>query len=155
MSESKIELTVGAVSFSGEGNEKWVAEQLDKILENVPDLLRVKPQIRAHQPKAGTPTSQHEPMSPAPDIAKKTLPAFLTEKNATTIQVKKFLATAVWLEAKGKARMTTRDVSSALKKAKQKSLSNPADCLNQNIKKGYCEKDGSEFFVIETGKNSL
>jgi len=88
-------------------------------------------------------------------IAKKTLPAFLQEKNATSRQVKKFLATAVWLEAKGQSRLTTGDVSKALNDANQKRLGNPAECLNQNVAKGYCEKDGKQFFVTDDGKSSL
>ena len=88
-------------------------------------------------------------------VAKKTLPAFLQEKNATTKQVKKFLATAVWLEAKGQSRLTTSDVTKALNDANQKRLGNPTDCLNQNVTKGYCEKDGKQFFVTDDGKSSL
>jgi len=51
-------------------------------------------------PGDGGGDSKHMEKDPA--IAKKTLPVFLGEKGATKNQVKKFLATAVWLEAKGK-----------------------------------------------------
>ncbi|MBS0154490.1 MAG: hypothetical protein JSS38_07840 [Nitrospira sp.] len=94
-------------------------------------------------------------MGKDPAIAGKTLRAFLEEKGATKNQVKKFLATAVWLEAKGKNRMQTGDVSKALREASQPRLSNAAQCLNQNAKKGYCEKDGGQFFVTDDGKHSL
>jgi hypothetical protein len=40
MAEAKIEIKVGAVSFSGEGESKWLAEQLDKILTCVPQLSK-------------------------------------------------------------------------------------------------------------------
>ena len=38
MSEGKIEITIGDISFVGEGEQNWVAEQLDKILEKAPEL---------------------------------------------------------------------------------------------------------------------
>jgi hypothetical protein len=46
-------------------------------------------------------------------------------------------------------------VSKALNDANQKRLGNPAECLNQNVAKGYCEKDGKQFFVTDDGKSSL
>ena len=94
-------------------------------------------------------------MRPDPEIGKKTLATFLREKNASTIQNKKFLATAVWLEAKGNSRITTSDVTKALKDNSQKRLGNASDCLNQNVKQGYCEKDGKDFYVTQEGKESL
>jgi hypothetical protein len=51
--------------------------------------------------------------------------------------------------------MKTGDVTKALKGAHQSRIGNPADCLNQNVQKGYCEKDGGEFFVTDDGKQSL
>ena len=42
MSESKIQVKVGIVEFSGEGNQDWLAKQLDKILDKVPELLRIE-----------------------------------------------------------------------------------------------------------------
>lgn len=49
----------------------------------------------------------------------------------------------------------TSDVTKALKDSNQTRLGNPSDSLNQNVTKGYCEKDGKEFYVTEEGKNSL
>lgn len=42
MSESKIQVKVGIVEFSGEGDKEWLAEQLDKILEKIPELLKIE-----------------------------------------------------------------------------------------------------------------
>lgn len=42
MSETKIQVKVGIVEFSGEGNQDWLAEQLDKILVKVPELLKIE-----------------------------------------------------------------------------------------------------------------
>jgi len=79
----------------------------------------------------------------------------LREKNASTNQVRKFLATAVWLHARGKKRLSTADVTRALKDSNQTRLGNPADCLNKNVAKGHCEKDGKDFFVTSEGSASL
>jgi hypothetical protein len=151
MSESKIEIKIGQITFSGQGEADWVAKQLDKILAQAEKLIQLAPAASDD----GEASSGHKPMGKDSVIAKKTLPAFLQEKNATTTQVKKFLATAVWLEAKGQNRLTTGDVTKALSDANQKRLGNPADCLGQNVSKGHCEKDGKQFYVTDEGKNSL
>jgi hypothetical protein len=154
MANAKIEFAIGGISFSSEGEESWVAAQLDKIISQAPALLAqsLKSKAPAH---TDTDSDHKKPMSSDPDIAAKTLPAFLTDKNSSTNQVNKFLATAVWLEARGNKSLSTKDISSALKDAKQNKLTNAADCLAQNIKKGFCEKDGGKFFVTQVGKDSL
>jgi len=153
MPDARIEFTIGGISFMSEGEQEWVAEQLDKILEKAPDLIRLAPKKQAsrimktesHESTQGTDTA----------IAEKTLPVFLNEKNATRNQLKKFLATSVWLHAKGKKRLKTSDVTAALKDAQQRRLGNPSDCLNKNVAKGYIEKDGNEFFVTQEGRMAL
>ncbi len=151
MPESKIELKIGAIEFSATGDDAWVAAQLDKLLSSAKSLVDLSPPPAQEKGIHGN----HQPMGQDPDIAQKPLASFLKDKNATTAQVTKFLATAVWLEAKGKSRLTTADVTSALKDANQSRLGNPADCLNQNVKKGFCEKDGKQFYVTQEGKESL
>lgn len=151
MGEAKIEMKVGQITFSGEGEQEWVAKQLDKILAQAEKLTNLFPE----QNDEVSHDLGKKPMGKDPAIAGKTLPAFLQDKSATKNQNKKFLATAVWLEAKGKSRMKTGDVAKALKDAQQSRIGNPADCLNQNVQKGYCEKDGGEFFVTDDGKRSL
>jgi len=51
MSDSKLSIKIGSVEFSGEGNQDWLASQLDKILDKVPELLKV----RAIHPLSTTP----------------------------------------------------------------------------------------------------
>lgn len=151
MSEAKVVIRVGEFEFSGEGDQVWVAEQLDKILSKMDTLIKLAP-----PPVAPDAQGLHKaPMGADAEIAKKTLPTFLSEKGASKNQMKKFLATSVWLEAKGKIRLNTGDIAKALKDANQNKLSNPSDCLNKNVAKGYCEKDKYEFFVTEDGKKSL
>jgi hypothetical protein len=82
------------------------------------------------------------------------LATHLKAMGATTNQVSKFLATAIWLHDKGTAKLSTSDVTKALKDSSQSRLTNPAECLNKNVAKGYCEKDGKQFYVTEEGRNS-
>jgi hypothetical protein len=151
MSETKIEFKVGRIEFKGEGEKDWLSAQLDKILEKAKDLAAIDG--GGGDDDKGDPA--HTPTVTDAATAKKTLANFLQEKSATTVQVKKFLATAVWLDARGKKRLSTRDVNAALKSASQSKLNNAADCLNQNVSKGYCEKDGKDFYVTIEGKKSL
>jgi hypothetical protein len=156
MAEAKIEIKVGAFSFTGEGTEKWLSGELDKLLTKLPELVEIA------LPEDGGGEDAGAGAGAAAAAAKKTgklgsLPNFLKDKNATTNQVKKFLATAVWLhDTTGKDRITTGDVTKALKNASQNKLTNPSDALNQNVGKGHAEKDGdSGFFVTEPGRTSL
>lgn len=151
MGEAKVNIKIGEIQFAGQGDPDWVSKQLDKILAQAEKLLQLAPPPQKEQPD----TSGHKPMGKDSTIAKLTLPSFLSEKGATKNQVKKFLATAVWLEAKGKNKLETNDITNALKESNQSRLGNPADCLNKNTAKGYCEKDGKQFFVTEDGKRSL
>lgn len=151
MSSAKIDVQVGQIKFSGEGEQDWLAKQLDRILAQAEKLIQLVPE-KADETD-GSP--EKKPMGKDQAIAKKTLPSYLQEKGATRNQVKKFLVTAVWLEAKGSNRMTTADVTKALKTTNQTRLGNPADCLNKNVTKGFCEKEGQHFFVTGEGKDSL
>lgn len=153
MSEGKIDIKIGQIQFSGQGEQDWVAKQLDKIIAQAEKLIQLAPSPDTDEGDGGD--RDHKPMKPDATIAKKTLPAFLAEKSAATNQVKKFLATAVWLEAKGKNRLQSEDVTEALRTANQTKLKNPALCLLRNVSKGHCEKDGNQFFVTDDGKKSL
>lgn len=155
MAEAKINFSIGAISFSGEGEETWVATQLDKILEKVPALVRVVPRSQSNDSEIQQQKHKEASISSSEGVATKTLATFLKEKSATSNQIRKFLATALWIEAKGKKRITTIDVTKALKDNNQSKLTNASEALNQNVSKGYCEKDGKEFYVTEEGKTSL
>ena len=153
MSEAKIEFAIGAISFVGEGDKDWVASQLDKILDRAPELVKLAPQEQATE---AIPLGSQQPeMEQDNSIAQTTLATFLRDKGATRTQVNKFLATAIWLTAQGKNRLTTGDVTQALRDSNQTRLRNASECLNQNVTKGFCEKVGREFFVTQEGKASL
>lgn len=151
MSESKIEIKIGEIKFSGEGEPAWLSEQLDKILGKAEDLIALAP------PKITQNTSMHQEADLAGrnEISSKPLATWLREKNAETSQTVKFLATSVWLEAKGQNRLQTKDITAALSNANQRRLGNASDSLSKNITKGFCEKEGNQFYVTEEGKRSL
>jgi hypothetical protein len=146
---AKIQVSVGAVSFSGEGNEDWLEKQFDKLLASAASLASVAP---TGSERNGVPGSANGGGSRT-ELG--TLPSYLQKKNATTNQVKRFLVTASWLHHKGQTRLATKDVSAALSQANQKRLGNPADCLNQNVAKGHCEKEGGQFFVTPEGMDAI
>ena len=145
MSQAKIQIKVGDVEFSGEGEQGWVSTQLERVLKAAPTIVGTK--------SSGVPPPPTGEQSSG--AGAQTLASFLRDKNAVTNQVKKFLATAEWLHARGKKRLSTADVTRALKDSNQTRLGNPADCLNKNVAKGHCEKDGKDFFVTTEGSGSL
>ncbi len=149
MANGKIELKLGSFTFSGEGDEGWLSKQLDKILEKLTLLQKV-----ATIPSGGSKDDGKEKQGNN-ELQNVTLPSYLRSKNATTNQTKKFLATASWLQLRGAKRVSTSDVSKALKDNNQNKLNNPSDCLNKNVGKGLCEKDGNQFYVTDDGINSL
>jgi hypothetical protein len=152
MSDSKINIKIGHVEFSGEGNQEWLGSQLDKILEKIPELLKIElgsPNGNGQSEENGG--GQGEPKGTKTG----TLASWLRSKNATVNQTKKFLATAAFLQLGGKERLTTQDVSESLKKYNQGKLGNPSESLNQNVGKGHCEKDGKQFYVTPEGFEEL
>lgn len=154
MSDAKIEIKIGGITFSGEGESSWLSEQLDKVMDRAEELMALAPPEIS---LAGSPNAMnHEAdLSGHNEIATQPLALWLKSKNAESVQTTKFLATAVWVEAKGQKRLKTSDITSALSNANQRRLNNASDCLNQNVKKGFCEKEGNQFYVTEEGKRSL
>lgn len=156
MSAAKIEIQIGEIRFSGEGDQEWLTKQLDKMLGKAEELIKLAPTPPPTFQQNTPPAHQAADFSHSSNIAKQTLATFLKSKNATTAQVDKFLATAIWVEAKeNKNRLKTGDIGSALSKASQSKLNNSSDKLNQNVSKGFCEKDGKDFFVTQEGKEHM
>ena len=150
MSQGEIEFSFGSLGFSGEGEEKWLAEQLDKVIKAVPELSQVKPP--EGKDVAG------DIVNDVVDSATKfttSLSNHIKDKDGGNSQVIRFLATADWLRRRGRKTMKTADVTRALSDNHQAKLSNPAERLNQNVGKGFCEKKGSEFFITPEGLVSL
>lgn len=153
MSDSKIQIKVGHVEFSGEGNQEWLGNQLDKILAKVPDLLKIELAAPQQGGDGNNPLSNNPKGNSSEKLP--TLSTWLKDKSATTVQTRKFLATAAYIQLGGKTRQNTSDVTAALRNAVQGKLNNASDCLNQNVNKGHCEKDKDGFFVTEEGLKDL
>jgi hypothetical protein len=155
MAEARIELKVGAVSFSGEGTEKWVSSELDKVIAKLPELAAITPA----EPRSNGSEPSVNDNGPALTAKKSkggTLAAFLKDKKATTNQTRKFLAAALWLQDGGKDMLTTQDVTKALGDAKQGALTNPSQCLANNVSQGFCDKNGKkQFYVTDDGRAEL
>ena len=155
MADSKIEIKVGSISFSGEGSGDWLSKQLDEVLAKIPELVAVAPQLNGENDNDGGSTGnggggEHT------GKAFGTLAAYLKTTGSTANQVRKFLATAAWLhDSEKKKRLTTKEVSTALNSHSQGKLTNPANCLNQNVSKGLCVKDGRTFYVTPDGRTNL
>jgi len=149
MAEAKIEVKIGSVSFSGEGSEKWLGEQLQTIIQEAPKLSALAPAAAS----AGNSDTQ-PPSGPAAKTTQ-SLASHLTAKQVGDNQVKRFLVAADWLRLRGEANLTTAAVTKALSDNHQAKLSNPAQCLNGNTTKGFTEKTGKGFYITPEGLKSL
>lgn len=92
---------------------------------------------------------------PAGGKLTQSLASYLSAKQASSNQVKRFLATADWLRQKGTSELSTALVSKTLRDNHQSKLTNAAECLNKNAAKGFVEKDGKRFFITSEGLTSL
>ena len=140
----KIRIEVGGIKVDYEGPEDFLDSKLPKLITDVTTLAEQVPAESAGDDSNGNTESG----------TSSTLASFLREKKADS-QPKRFLATAQWLHQKGSERIKTGDVTQALRENSQRRLSNASECLNRNISKGLCERDGKEFFVTDEGRNSL
>lgn len=156
MADAKLEIKVGAVSFSGEGQGEWLSKQLDKILAKLPELVSVE------IPESQSSNSDNNGNDGGASTGQKsknqrtTLASFLKEKKATTgNQQRKFLATAQWLQDGGINRVATGDVTKALSEHNQGKLTNAAQCLINLTKAGWVVREGKQFYVTEEGHTEL
>ncbi len=174
MAESKIDFSFENLHFSCEGDKDWVEAQLNQVLNRIPGLNksdcsvvgsiqapetegRVKTEMVAEKKERNKRENKvklvHNPQ--IEEFADDPLFEFLKEKNADKNQVKKFLATAVYLHLQGAEKFSTPMVSKSLKSAHIEKLINASDCLNKNEKKGFCIKDDKEFILTESGIRSI
>ena len=181
MSEAKIDFSFENLHFSCEGDKSWVETQLNQILNRIPGLYKpvlaettekakpspvddliegfpIEDSFDDGESKQKTKRGRKRKFSSEPIVdepAGDPLLSFLKEKNADKNQVKKFLATAVFMHANGEERFSTPMVSKSLKGASIDKLINASDCLNKNEKKGFCIKDGKDFILTEEGIRSI
>lgn len=149
MTIGKVEVNVGGLAFSAEGEQDWLAQQLDKILKAAPEVAAASQKRPEEQAQNTSEAREND------GTFNDALAAHIKAKNADDNQVKRFLSTADWLRRRGEKTLTTRGVTGALKNNHQKKLTNPAHCLNQNVTKGYCEKTSDGFFITPDGLRAL
>jgi len=180
MAESKIDFSFDNLHFSCEGDKDWVETQLNQVLNRIPGLNKPEPAVKSDKVKPSPdkvisadvligeeavaevkekgkrgrkPKVVAEPLVEEP--SGDPLFEFLKEKNADKNQVKKFLATAVYLHSQGEEKFSTPMVSKLLKASHIEKLINASDCLNKNEKKGFCIKDEKEFVLTEAGIRAI
>lgn len=151
--QGKVEIKIGNVIFSAEGNQEWLSEQLAKVMEAAAPAISGKSASAAEAPDAKA--DGDAAPTPPPNAANVSLASYLRATGGDTKQIKRFLATAAWLFKRGTQSLTSTAVATALSENHQKRLANPADCLNQNTAKGYCEKKKDGFFITPEGWASL
>ncbi len=142
----KVELNIGEISFSAEGDQSWLAEQVSIVI----DAAKTSQKLRE--------TSNESSNDDAGQGATTTigsLASYLKTKGGDTVQVQRFLSTAAWLHHRGEQPLTTRLVTQTLRDHHQNRLSNAADCLNQNVSRGFCEKTADGFFLTPEGWQHL
>lgn len=145
MGQAKLAVQVGQISFSGEGSEEWIGQQLDYFLSKLPQL------------SGAIPVAEAEPVAKqaAEPINVGSLASYIKQKGGERNQVKRFLITANWLRLRGDNDLKTASIGKALQDNQQKKLSNPSLCLSRNIGQGYCEKAGNGFYITPEGLQSL
>jgi hypothetical protein len=153
MSQSKLQIAVGNVSFSGEGEQSWLAEQLEKVLRTAQHIGGTQ-RATADGDQQST-TESGETVASGGSSFTTTLAKYIVEKRGTDNQVDRFLITADWLRLRGVKQLTTAAVSAALRNNHQKRLANAADCLNKNVSKGFCEKVNGGFFITPDGLKKI
>ena len=183
MAESKIDFSFDNLHFSCEGDKDWVEAQLNRILnrisalkspssfaesgknendsgkeiakdvipKQIPDTEKTEKKVRVRRESKSVPTAA--PV--ADEFSGDPLYLFLKEKNADKNQVRKFLATAVYLHLQGIEKFSTPMISKSLKAAHIEKLINASDCLNKNEKKEFCIKDDKEFILTDAGIRSI
>ncbi|KAF0133072.1 MAG: hypothetical protein FD139_955 [Methylocystaceae bacterium] len=142
---AKVQITIGSLNFSAEGEQEWLASQLAMVIEaaNAKGLAHAAPAVA----NSDALTCQSE--------FSVSLATYIREKKADSNQNQRFLATARWLQHRGSMELTTSAVTKALTENQQKRLANASECLNQNTKKGFCEKSGKGFYITPEGLKHL
>ena len=162
MANARIEFKIGNIEFVSEGEQEWVTEQLNKMLDRLPHLEKESKKI----PIKPTPQPITVPTQPTGNTdlfsTQKTdraipenLSTFLRKKDAIDKQRRKFLGAAVWLQLNGQQIVKTKEVTDALRAARQVKITNPSHQLNQNIAQGFCQKEGRGFYVTPQGIENI
>ena len=142
--KTKIKVRSGEFSLDYTGPEKFAKDELVALAREIAGLAKEANAAGRASHALGQETERQL-----------NLASFLKSRDVK-LQHRLFLATAAWLQMRGRSQISTGNVSEALRDYKQGRLTNPSDCLAKNISNGYCEKTGSRSFrVSEEGFNVL
>lgn len=134
----------GDVVVTYDGSKEFLEQVIPKLVSQVGD----KVQKMASEPIP-------EPVVPAkPKRKKEDSLLKLIELQPKDTQVRRFLCAAALIQVNQKGKLTTSKVNELLIEEKLSKLTNASDSLNQNIRKGFCDRPkpkGSEFFVTPKG----
>lgn len=144
----KLDVRIGKVKFKGEGDQDWLAEQLEKVVKAAPDM----PDAPADDVDDDSDEADRNHRG---SVFSTSLAAYVRNKGADGNQTLRFLVTANWLRKRGISILTASAVAKALSDNHQSRLANPADCLNKNVSKGFCEKNKDGFFITPEGLKEL
>jgi hypothetical protein len=143
----KLDVRIGKVKFKGEGDQEWLAQQLERVVQAAPDI----PPDRGGDSDAEVEINAGDSSS----NFSVSLASYIRSKGAEGNQVLRFLVTANWLRRRGTSALTASAIAKALADNHQSRLANAADCLNKNVSKGFCEKIKDGFFITPEGLKEL
>jgi hypothetical protein len=155
MSDSKIQFKIGIIEFSGEGNQDWLALQLDKILDKVPELVKIEMPI-ASKIDPGDATKNEVDNSTMSSLSVLNIAGKLSSKSGGDLVI----AAAAYLHfVKGKTSFTREDITTNMKKAtgihKNSFLANLTTTLAGLEKNGALLKNGNSYSLNAKKVNEL
>lgn len=153
---TKLRVKLGGAEVEYEGSQSFLKAEIMPTVDKIIELVKVQTDLQREpatlQLESGrlAPDSQGDSPKPTGSLA-----SYLKAKGGSNKQIVRFLATAAWLSGRGNKDLTAALVAKALQENQQSRLANPADCLNKNVAKGYCEKTKDGFFITPEGWSAL
>ena len=163
---TKLRVKLGAAEIEYEGGTEFLKNEIMPTLGKILDMVEARSDLqrvsRAPQLEAA-PIPQENSSdamaavsgSQGPLAVNGSLASYLKATGGHNKQVRRFLATAAWLTLRGHKELTASLIAKTLQEQQQSRLANPADCLNKNVAKGYCEKTKNGFFITPEGWAAL
>lgn len=146
MNDSKIHIKVGGVEFAGEGNQDWLAVQLDKVLEKIPELLKIEVKNYAVNDPIKNDQGNEFINKENSSLSVLNIAGKLNSKSGTDLVI---AASAYLHFTEGKLNFTRDDISSNMKRAtgiyKDSFLANLTKTLTRMEKNGSLLKNGNAY----------
>jgi hypothetical protein len=133
MSESKIQIRAGILEFSGEGEQEWLSEQVDKILGILPQFLKDGPVKKAaiDVPEFADAQGAPEHIAETVDLSMQSIAAKFDGTSGTGLAT----AAAVYLRfVKGKSKFSRNELLEAMKEANGYYSTNHSGNLSRSLK---------------------